>query len=216
MMSRLTRRVASFCAGLALAIGWSFSPAFAEDKATGDPYPLTTCPVSGKTLDDGAVAKTIDGREVKFCCGGCPAKFEGDKAAASAKLDEAIREKQKNVAPAVCPVSGKKLAEGEGVSKVEGNRLVRFCCDGCPAKYEADPAAFKAKLDDAVIEAQKDSYPLDTCVVSGEKLGSMGDSENVVVNNHLVRLCCKGCEKQLLKNPAKFTAKLDEAAKAKS
>jgi hypothetical protein len=62
------------------------------------------------------------------------------------------------------------------------------------------------------------AYPLDTCVVSGEALGSMGDA---YVHLHKeegkpdreVRLCCKGCLKKFNKTPAKYLEKLDAPAK---
>ncbi len=58
------------------------------------------------------------------------------------------------------------------------------------------------------------AYPLDTCVVSGEKLGSMGDP---VVYDHEgteVRFCCPSCVKEFKKDPKKYLAAL-EAAKGK-
>ena len=46
----------------------------AADKRVGDPYPLTTCPITGEKL--GAmgepVVKLYEGREVRFCCKSCP------------------------------------------------------------------------------------------------------------------------------------------------
>lgn len=208
------RFVAALC-GVAIAVGWGGLAAAEAPK--GDPYPLKTCPVSGQELTKDAVTKVIDGREIKFCCGGCPEKFEADKANYMKKVDEAIVVAQKETYPVTtCPVSGQEIAKGEGVDKVVGNRLVRFCCGGCPAKYEADPAKYGAKLDEAIVTAQKDSYPLETCVVSGEKLGDMGEPVDKVVENRLVRLCCAGCEKKLRQDPAKYIAKIDEAGKKSS
>lgn len=67
----------------------------------------------------------------------------------------------------------------------------------------------------AAVEAENPSppmYPIDTCVVSGEKLGSMGEIYVVDVRGRAVKLCCAGCEAQLLADPAKYLAMLDEAA----
>ncbi len=63
-----------------------------------------------------------------------------------------------------------------------------------------------------------DAYPLQTCVVSGEELGSMGEPYVVIHKeegkpDREIRLCCKGCLKKFSKDPAKYVAKLDEAAK---
>jgi hypothetical protein len=51
-------------------------------------------------------------------------------------------------------------------------------------------------------------YPLDTCIVSGNTLGSMG---KVVVKSHEgreIKFCCKPCVKKFDANPAKYLAKL--------
>jgi YHS domain-containing protein len=66
----------------------------------------------------------------------------------------------------------------------------------------------------AAEEAQKPkSYPLKTCLVSGEELGSM---EDPVVVNHQgqeIKFCCKDCVKSFNKEPDKYLKKLDEGAK---
>lgn len=51
-------------------------------------------------------------------------------------------------------------------------------------------------------------YPLDTCVVSGEKLGSMGDPVVFTHAGQEIKLCCKSCREDFDKEPAKFLAKL--------
>jgi hypothetical protein len=51
-------------------------------------------------------------------------------------------------------------------------------------------------------------YPLDTCIVSGNKLGSMG---KVIVKSHEgreIKFCCKPCVRKFDANPAKYIAKL--------
>ncbi|NBB96544.1 MAG: hypothetical protein GVY16_12520 [Planctomycetes bacterium] len=55
-------------------------------------------------------------------------------------------------------------------------------------------------------------YPLDVCVVSGEKLGSMGSPVEVEVEGRTVKLCCSACKPPLLADPAKYLAKLDASA----
>jgi hypothetical protein len=62
-------------------------------------------------------------------------------------------------------------------------------------------------------EEKKSDYPLTTCVVSGEKLGSMGKPYVTKIKGREVQLCCDGCEKDLKKNPDKYLKKLDEAEK---
>lgn len=104
------------------------------------------------------------------------------------------------------------------------------CCGnasaGSPSKSEpADekaatpPSTAKSKStatgDAAAIEKQKPAYPLDTCVVLGNKLGEHGDVVDYVYKGRLVRFCCKGCIATFEKDPAKYLAKLDEAVKGK-
>lgn len=65
-------------------------------------------------------------------------------------------------------------------------------------------------------ETPEDSYPLTVCVVSGEDLGSMGDSvsywhKEAGNPDREVRFCCRNCEGRFEANPAKYLAKLDTA-----
>lgn len=53
-------------------------------------------------------------------------------------------------------------------------------------------------------------YPLKTCVMSGEELGSMGDPIVVLVGDQQIKLCCDGCMDDLKADPAKALAKLKE------
>ncbi len=61
---------------------------------------------------------------------------------------------------------------------------------------------------------QSKPYPLKTCVVSGEKLGGMGDPYVFTYQGREIKLCCKGCLKDFNKEPAKFIKKLTAADKA--
>ncbi len=118
---------------------------------------------------------------------------------------------------ATCPVSGGKLGSmGDPVVKVYDGREIRFCCAGCVPKFEAEMALYLAKADAAFTAQQKEAYPLDTCLVTGESLGSMGDPVDYVHNNRLIRLCCKGCVKGLKEESAKYLAVLDTVVKEKS
>lgn len=191
-------------------------PAFAKD-ATSDPsvYPLGTCIVSGETLDPSdQVVKDYDGRQVKFCCNRCVKKFEKDKAGTLAKLDQAIIDDQLADYPMdTCPVSGEKLGGmGEAVNHVVGNRLVRLCCEKCVKKIDADPAAYLAKADAAVIAAQGPSYAATTCPISGETLGSMGKAYDYVYAGRLVRFCCGGCIDDFNADPQGAMAKVSAAS----
>ena len=198
--------VKKFVMTLALA-ALAVTPAFAGD-AVGDPYALNVCAVSGEEL--GSMGDPIvivhEGREIKFCCSGCEPKFEADPAKYIAKVDEKMTEMQKASYPGdTCIVSGKAAT----TSKVIANRLMKFCCENCPKAAAGDPAKFIAKLDEAVIEAQSKDYKATTCPVSGKELGSMGDPINLVVANQLVKICCAGCEKKVMSNPAEMISKVN-------
>lgn len=51
-------------------------------------------------------------------------------------------------------------------------------------------------------------YPLTTCVVSGEPLGSMGTPIEVTHEGTTVKLCCKSCIDDFNATPEIFIAKL--------
>jgi len=59
-------------------------------------------------------------------------------------------------------------------------------------------------------------YTLKTCVVSGEKLGEMGDPFVYAYEGREIKFCCKGCLKDFNKEPDKYIKMIEEAeAKAK-
>lgn len=192
------------------------TPAKAAEKRVGDPYPLATCPISGKKLGEmGApVTRLYDGREIKFCCDQCPSSFEKDLAANLAKVDAAIVKDQTPLYPLdTSVVTGKKLPEKDAVDFVYGNRLVRLGADSEKAEFLKEPTKYLETLDKAVIAAQGKDYPLKKCVVSDEELGSMGKPKDVVLGGRLIKLCCKSCLKDTMKDPAKYIAMVDEARK---
>jgi hypothetical protein len=56
-------------------------------------------------------------------------------------------------------------------------------------------------------------YPLDKCIVSDEKLGEMGKPFVFVHEGQEIKLCCKSCQKDFKKDPAKYLKKLEGAGK---
>ena len=63
--------------------------------------------------------------------------------------------------------------------------------------------------------AEPAPYPLSECVVSGEKLGTMGKPFVHQHEGREVQFCCKSCLKDFNKNPKQFLKKLDDAASKK-
>ncbi len=51
-------------------------------------------------------------------------------------------------------------------------------------------------------------YPLEICLVSGEKLGSMGDPYIINYEGQEIKFCCAGCEPKFNKNPSKFLTQI--------
>jgi YHS domain-containing protein len=59
-------------------------------------------------------------------------------------------------------------------------------------------------------------YTLKNCIVSGDKLGEMGDPFVYKYEGREIKLCCKGCLKDFQKEPAKYVKKIEKAeSKAK-
>jgi YHS domain-containing protein len=116
-----------------------------------------------------------------------------------------------------CPVMNVKIdSKGSPVTFEHEGRTVKVCCARCERSFKQNPERFHAKLDAMITAKQKAAYPMKTCLVSGEELGGMGEPINYVHRpaNRLVRFCCEGCVDSFKEDPAKFLAKLDEAAKA--
>ena len=181
-------------------------------------YPLENCVISGKKLGSKGdpIEHVVDGRLVRLCCEGCIKRVDADSKAAIAKVNEGVLKVQLASYPLkTCPVSGEELGSmGDPIEHVVGTRLARLCCKSCIEKIDADPAKYMAPIDEALIAAQRADYPLKTCPVSGEELGSMGEPIDLLYGTRLVRLCCKSCKKVLKKDPKSILAKLDEAAKS--
>lgn len=76
------------------------------------------------------------------------------------------------------------------------------------------------KTDAELIAAARATYPLKTCLVADEPLGSMGDAVGYVHRaagkpDRVIFVCCEGCIDDFKADPAKFLQKVDAAAKAK-
>jgi hypothetical protein len=65
--------------------------------------------------------------------------------------------------------------------------------------------------DDAKKSDKSKPYPLKTCIVTGEKLGEMGDPYVHTYQNREIKFCCKSCLKKFDKDAAGYLKKIDEA-----
>lgn len=186
----------------------------------GDPFPLRDCPVAMHEIGEmhEPSIRVYGGREIRFCCDACIETFEEDLTKSIAEVDTLIIADQLPFYPLnECLIGEDPLVvDGESIAldRVFNNRLFRFCCEGCVGVVAKDPAAAIAKLDKAVMEAQRASYPLKTCLISGEDLPGSEDVVEIVVANRLIRLCCDGCVLTFEGNPGLHIQKLDAAWKA--
>jgi hypothetical protein len=80
---------------------------------------------------------------------------------------------------------------------------------GCGADQKTSETA---PSQESTKTAQVKAYPVDWCIVSGEKLGSMGDPVSKTYQRQEVKFCCKRCVEEFEKTPAAYLAKIDSAA----
>jgi YHS domain-containing protein len=145
--------------------------------------------------------------------GAIPAQNKPPAPAADQKQKAAFVTKAGLYPASKCIVSGEEL-DADAVTFTAGGRTFMTCCEKCQAKIEKDPATWAKKLDEALVAGQSAHYPLETCVISGKKLGSMGDPVKLVLDGMLVQLCCDGCTKKATANAAAMTQKVRDAAYA--
>ena len=62
-------------------------------------------------------------------------------------------------------------------------------------------------------EAKPKPYPLDTCIVDGMSLDSMGKPYVFVYQGQQIKLCCADCKPEFLKDPDKYMKKIQNAEK---
>ncbi len=83
------------------------------------------------------------------------------------------------------------------------------CKPGKSTSYESSPEA-PATESTSAESADAMPYPLKTCLVSGEELGSMGVPPAIVYQGQQIKFCCKSCIPDFEKEPEKYMAKLKE------
>ncbi len=168
-----------------------------HSKAEQKESKLPLCPVMGDSVDFNVKTMT-DAGPVYFCCEGCVKKYESnpEKYAKKTAAQRAALAKLKRV-QVNCPISGSPL-DGKTFAVIEG-KGVSFCCKGCVAKYEKEPAKYAAKLEAG--------YTYQTrCPVMGGKIDPAVYTD--LPTGERIYLCCPSCEARLLKNPGKYAPKL--------
>lgn len=106
------------------------------------------------------------------------------------------------------------ILEREAYIIVNMRKFKALIAGGLAIAYLAAPLTVVAA--DSKNEKAKKPYKLDTCLVSDEKLGEMGDPFVFVHKGQEVKLCCKSCQKDFKKATAKYMKKLEKAEKEKA
>jgi len=173
-------------------------------------YPLNTDVVDGAPLGEKPVEIVYDNRLFRFGSDTSAEAFNKNPGTFIPIVDEAIIKAQLPLYPmTTCPI-GKGPLDGMGgpVNMIVGHRLIQLCCDSCRSGVLKDPLKVIKQLDEAAANAQRAEYPIDTCVVTGEKLDSMGGAVELTAGGRLVRFCCAGCFFLFDASPGKHLAKL--------
>ncbi len=93
---------------------------------------------------------------------------------------------------------------------IAGVLLVAYCAAPLAAFAADDPKPADPKPADSKTKLKP--YPLETCIVSGDKLGEMGKPVVYEYEGREIKFCCKSCIKDFKKEPEKFCKKIDEEA----
>ncbi len=59
----------------------------------------------------------------------------------------------------------------------------------------------------------ENAYPLSTCVISGEKLGSMGEPVTYTYKGQEIKACCSMCINKIKEDPEKYLKIVKDAYK---
>lgn len=160
---------------------------------------LPMCPIMGEPINLAVSTPTDDG-PVYFCCKGCIKKYNANPEKYA--VDMAKQRKALAKLPKIqvkCPVTGEPT--DPKVYTEHNGQKVSFCCKGCMSKYTADANKYKANL--------ANSYTFQTrCPVMDEEITPKAFAE--LPSGETIYYCCKGCDKKMMANPAKYLAKLQE------
>lgn len=121
-----------------------------------------------------------------------------------------------DVAPAAAPTDArpddgtKKDIEAKGDAPVATEDKVK----DSDSQGDDSQKSVKAKEKDKPRkEGKAKPYPLETCIVTDNKLGAMGDEVTMVYEGQEIKFCCKPCKKKFEKEPARYLPKLKPQAK---
>ena len=182
---------------LALTLGYFVSPLRATPNKGGDAADRPMCPMMDEPASLAISTPTDDG-PVYFCCQGCISKFKKDPAKYATKVAaqrKVLADRAK--VQVTCPVT--KEPVDQKVFVESNGKKVHFCCKGCAGKYQKDPAKYASAL--------ANSYTFQTkCPVMGGTI--VPTVYTTLSTGETIYYCCKGCDKPLRANPAKYNKNL--------
>lgn len=129
---------------------------------------------------------------------------------------------------AMCPIGKEPIVPSAGAVEYKG-KTIGLCCPGCGKQFLAwdeprkdefvalaiahrEPGTEHAEpARDALAKAWTDPFSLDTCPVSGQRLGSMGEPVVKTYDGREVRFCCATCTGKFETDLAASWKMVDEA-----
>lgn len=162
------------------------------------------CPIMGGPANLKGGYSDYNGVRTWYCCGGCDAQFEANPA----KLSEAATKKGTVWGQFLFdPVSGMRLNADKAIAESSDFQGVRFRFESAEnkAKFDADPKKY------GTLPEKEALY----CPAMKQKVASYGKASGYVDYDGVrYYMCCAGCEKTFLKDPAKLLEGAPEAAAA--
>ncbi|MCW1913232.1 YHS domain-containing protein [Luteolibacter sp. GHJ8] len=86
------------------------------------------------------------------------------------------------------------------------------CAAKAPEAAAATPESAARSKKVAKKEPKPKSYPLKTCLVTGDGLDDMDERVTTVYEGQTFEFCCKPCLKKFNKNPGKYVKALAKAS----
>jgi YHS domain-containing protein len=188
-------RLASWC--LVLVVGGYATLARAQDaKAPEAPQGLEAvkCPLCPGMKANLAVSLTTDDGPVFFCGKSCLEGYQKDTAKYADKV--AAQRTALAALPKVqvlCPVEKTTVSLKSSLTK--DGATIYFCCDDCKAKYEAEPAKYKANL------ANSYTYQV-KCPVMSKPITPKWSIK--LEGGETVYFCCGRCPGPYAKDPERY------------
>lgn len=126
----------------------------------------------------------------------------------------------------MCPIGKEPIVESAGTVDYKG-QAIGLCCPGCGEQFlswdnarkdefvmlaaaHKEPGQDQHGAKPAGVRAWGEPYTLDTCPVSGERLGAMGDAIVKEYHGREVRLCCSGCIGKFEADQDRYWKEIDE------